>query len=146
MAAPINSAFDFIVPKYQFHTNQAYIVIDNQWQAQDYIKRENELRQPMCQLKHPASGNSCDGSDIINDPSLLNEYNNNERHYYYSDRSPSFISDEYQIGLPPVKLPFTPPTNLGLTKNGTVKYPHFPKEHIIRGAFCSQTNYCKQRH
>ena len=126
--AHINEAFRFIVPKYRFHSNQAYMVIDNRWQAQDYI--EPRL-QPCCSLKYPASGNNAGGRDVVQDYSLLST----------TARYQSAVLNDW-TGLPAVPLPFMPPANLGPTSTGAMKAPMFWNESPVCGDRCSVIDSC----
>ena len=127
--ANINDAFGFIVPKYRFHSNQAFMVIDNRWQAQDYI--EPRLAPCSPTLKYPASGNRSGGRDIVNDYALLST----------TARSPSQVLNDW-TGLPPVPLPYMPPANLGMTRNGAAKAPMFLNESPVGGPKCSYMETC----
>ena len=126
--AHIEDAFGFIVPKYRYHSNQAFMVIDNRWQAQDYI----EPRMPPCNsLKYPVSGNRSGGRDIVNDYSLLST----------TARSPSAVLNDW-TGLPPVALPYMPPANIGMYPNGTAKAPMFLNESPVYGNKCRFMDHC----
>lgn len=138
--AHIDEAFGFIVPKYRYHSNQAMMVIENRWQAQDYIEPRlqpcNSLQscnslQPCNSLKYPASGNLANGRDVVRDYALLSE----------TARSPSAVLNDW-TGLPPVPLPFIPAANLGLTREGAVKTPMYWNESLVCGAKCSTIDHC----
>ena len=124
--AHINDAFRFIIPKYRYHSNQAMMVIDNRWQAQDHI----EPRLPPCNsMKYPASGNQSGGRDVVQDYTLLSQ----------TARSPSAVLNDW-TGLPAVPLPYMPPANLGLTRNGSVKAPMFWNESPVIAGCDSKWN------
>ena len=122
MAAPLSSAFDLIVPKYQFHSYKSYTIIGNQWQAQDYIDREARLRRPMCDITvmQPASGNRTDGKDLVRDSSLLMCYDG-KQNYYTPDLSNCQST---------VKMPFVTPPYSKLTRNGAAKASFYKNEKI----------------
>lgn len=146
--AHLDEAFRFIVPKYRFHSNQAFMVIDNRWQAQDHYEPRTT---PCITLKYPASGNDASGRDVVQDWSLLShsdctDYANRND---CVNRSPSAVMNDW-VGLPPVKLPYMPPANLGLSPEGAVKAPMFLNESPVCGAtgssgcsrWCSSMDTC----
>ena len=148
MAAPINTAFDFIVPKYQFHSNQAYLVLDGHWQGEDDLKRSVADQRRVCDNTNlfPASGNDCGDENITQDYSLLQNGYASDGYWGFRrrltpDRSPNVMFNT-RAGLPPVPLPYTPPPNLGLTKRGAVQAPMLPNERPVMGAYCSPMQTC----
>jgi hypothetical protein len=126
--AHISDAFRFIVPKYRFHTNQAFMVIDNRWQAQDHIEPRTK---PCNTLKYPVSGNSADTRNIQHDWSLLSTTN----------RSPNAVLNDW-VGLPRVRLPYNPPSNIGLNQFNEVQAPMFLNESMMCGCRCSSIDTC----
>jgi hypothetical protein len=155
----LENAFGFVVPKYRYHTNQSYMVIENKWQ----IEEEYEPKLAPCNtLKYPISGNKSMGRDIYNDWSLRQNPHDpcNQRnphtaaHNLYNPRTrgppmnscdtrnPEFGPLANGANLPPVPLPFVPPSNIGLKRGGAVQTPMFPYEPPVYGPPCNSMSTC----
>ena len=110
----ISDAHRPIVPKYSFSTNKAIMVLDNKYQAEEFI----EPRFHPCQTKdgkyvhqvYPISGNEC-----------MN--------------SPTVMMNRDWVQLPRVPLPYAPPQNLPHNIA-----PHF--EPVVRMNRCSTIDRC----
>lgn len=84
----ISEAHTPIVPKYRFHSNQAYMVIEDKWQAEDFCEpRYDPCHNSKTHQVYPISGNN---------------YN----------ISPTVCTVQDWVGLPEVPLPYVPPPNL----------------------------------
>ena len=92
----LSEAFQFIVPKYYYHSNRSFMVIGDEYEIHDLY----EPQIPPCSTDGVNSNNvtSCYPTKYHNSPTI------------------SLQADFPQ--LPPVQLPYNPPANL--------KYPYVP--------------------
>lgn len=109
----ISEAHKPIVQKYNFHTNNAFFILENKYQAEDIEEpRYNPCHNVGTQEVYPISGNEC-------------------------KNSPTVMMNRDWTQLPRVPLPYVPPQNL--PHNVT---PRFPKERIYCGPQCSTPDTC----
>jgi hypothetical protein len=122
----LNYAFEPIVPKYYYHTNNAYMVIDEEYQIKDLC--DNVSCEPPCPYK-AQSFPLLDSALGYNDPSV-NHAHGRPRY----QNSPSVSTRGTFNQLPRVKLPFHPPQN--------IKHPYIP---AFEPMYCddkSSNRYC----
>jgi hypothetical protein len=137
----LENAFGFVIPKYRFHTNKSYMVIDNKWQIED--EYEPKLK-PCNTLKYPISGNDPNNHGIYNDWSLTQNPSNIRGPPLNSCNpcNPEFGKLAEGVNLPVVPLPYIPPANIGLLRNGTTQTPMYPYEAPVLGPPCNSMSTC----